>query len=120
MSASDAELLTLVPVDSKLTKANSITFKLRVNPAEANSPTYEKAVPIISGSEGVRAALEFSKYAEAIVVGMNAQTTNEKDIIVRRMLKGTALTAYTQGRDESQSRRHGCQQQQLLALEYLQ
>ena len=86
--------MKLVPDEQKFTKNNSITFKLRVAPTQANSATYELTVPILDGSEGVRPAVIFRKVISTVFNGMNADNAAKKDGMVKRILKGNALQAY--------------------------
>ena len=102
----DDELLTLVPVEPKLTKANSITFKLRVDPAAVNSTTYELTVPILSGDEGVRPAVMFRRTIDVVFGGMNATTAVQQDRLCHRVLRDNALQAYLAGCDKARGNHH--------------
>ena len=91
-----------MPAELKLTKANSITFKLRVNPGEANSTTYELTMPILSGDEGVRPAVNFKRMIDTVFTGMNATTAAQQERICRRVLRDNALQAFVAGCDNAQ------------------
>ncbi len=99
----DEELLTLVPVKVTLTKANSIAFKLRVDPGSNNSTTYELTMQILSGDEGVRAAVNFRRDIDSVFTGMNARDAVQQDCICRRVLRDNALQAYLAGCDEAKA-----------------
>lgn len=87
-------LLPFVPEPVKMTRDNSITYKLRVTPSDKDSPVYEKSILVISGNEPVRSVLQWFSSILEIVTGLNATTPQEVDSIVRRTIKDTALTAY--------------------------
>ena len=74
MTTRDSELLSLVPEDVKLTKANSVTFKLRVTPEDVNSATYDKTVMVLSGGEGIRSVLTWMSESVTVMSGMAATT----------------------------------------------
>jgi DTW domain-containing protein YfiP len=59
-------ILPLIPKPVKFTKENSVTFKLRTNPTENGSPTYEKAILVLDGSESVRDAIAWYQDLEVI------------------------------------------------------
>ena len=100
------EILSLVPTETKLHKNNSVVFKLRVTPASPDSPTYELTVPIVSGSEGTRAAVNFRRGVKTILTGMNATNADSQHAIIQRMLKDNALQAYLANAEKSQSEHH--------------
>jgi hypothetical protein len=89
-----ASLLPFVPEPLKLTRENSITYKLRVTPSDKDSPIYEKSILVLSGNEPVREVLQWFSSLLEIIPGLNASTVAEVDTIVRRTIKNTALTAY--------------------------
>ena len=89
-----ALLLPFVPEPVKLMRENSITYKLRVTPTDPDSPIYEKAILVLSGNEPVREVLQWLNSILETTKGLNATTVNEVDAIIRRTVKGTALTAY--------------------------
>ena len=89
-----ALLLPFVPEPVKMTRENSITYKLRVTPTDPDSPVYEKAILVLSGNEPVREVLQWLNSILETTKGLNATTVDEVDAIIRRTVKGTALTAY--------------------------
>jgi hypothetical protein len=78
MSSIQEIYLPLVQEEPKFTKANSIALKLRVDPGDDHSPTYEKTVPILTGQEGVSSAVNFSRVLETVYAGMHADTAAKK------------------------------------------
>ena len=92
------ELLPLVPEETKFNKSNSIFFKLQVEPADPNSATYKKCMPILSGTEGIRAAINFCREMPHVVEGVNAHGNyKQANNMIERVLKNTALTTYQSG-----------------------
>jgi hypothetical protein len=87
-------ILPFVPEPIKMTRENSINYKLRVTPADKDSPVYEKSILVLSGDEPVRSVLQWFDSILEIVTGLNASSPEEVDNIVRRTIRNTALTAY--------------------------
>ena len=92
----EAPLLTLVPSKETLTKSNSTVFELRVNPADANSPTHQEAVRILNGTEGVRTILEWHSNLDMCWggLGYTAAQGDAMDSVVKRTLTGPMLHQY--------------------------
>ena len=95
----DVPILPLVPERFKVTKENSVSFKLRSDPTQANSTTYNVTMPVLRGGEPVRVALEWYTTLNRVFVGMNTaqvpnQEANRKDQLTQRVLREQALTAY--------------------------
>ena len=62
-------LLPLVPdKEPSMTKSNSISFDLKVNPADADSSTYRSNARILDGTESIRAILKWSVDLEPAIV----------------------------------------------------
>lgn len=95
----DIPILPLEPVVRKYAKGETLYFKLRTVPAQADSPTYELNIPYLKGTETLREALEFRVAIAKVWTGMNANTGGERNQLVLRVLKDTALTSYNTGRD---------------------
>ena len=93
-------ILPLEVTVTKLTKANSIVLKMRVNPGSANSPTFEKPVRVLDGSEDVRAAIDFRRGIVALYTGMGCNDYAKKDRLVSRLLKDNAYSTYEVARNE--------------------
>ena len=93
----EVAILTLVPETVKYPKDKLLQFKLRTIPGDANSPTYELTVPKISGQEGVRETIKWSKAIYQVFEGMNATTAAQRDQLVRRALCDQAETAFENG-----------------------
>ena len=93
----ETAILTLVPETVKYPKDKLLQFKLRTTPGDADSPTYELTVPKISGQEGVRETIKWTKAIMQVFVGMNATTADQRNQLVRRALCDQADTAYERG-----------------------
>ena len=99
-------ILPLVPVPVKYPKDKLLSFKLRTQPADADSPTYEIRVPINSGNESVRETIEWMRNVHKVFVGMNAANdAAQQDGLIRRTISDAALTAYHTGSEGNRERR---------------
>ena len=73
MSATLAdELISLKVPERKYNKGNSVTFKLRTNPADANSPTLEVTLPILKGGEKLHDIIQLRREIDNVYEGMAA------------------------------------------------
>ena len=100
-------LLSLVPVKRSLKKSDVVIFKLRSDPTNADSPTYEVSMPYLHGTEDLRSVLEFKLNLTKIFIGMNAGTdAAAQNQLVKRILKDTALTSYDAGVQKAIDGRH--------------
>ena len=102
----DIPILPLVPERFKVTKENSISFKLRSDPTKANSTTYDVTMPVLRGGETVRVALEWYTTLNQVFIGMATQVVvreeaNRKDQLAQQVLREQALTAYERARESS-------------------
>ena len=83
--------------EQKLSKDQSITYKLRTTPSSATSPTYEVTVPYLLGDESVRQVLEWSTQMNAVMEGTATTTPDGKYQLYTRTLKGEARAYYVHG-----------------------
>jgi len=93
----EVAILPLVPETVKYPKDKLLQFKLRTVPGNADSPTYELTVPKISGQEGVRETIKWCKAIYQVFEGMNANTAQQRDVLVRRAVCDQAETLYEHG-----------------------
>ncbi len=102
MSDKDKDtVLSLVPEKRSYKKHELVAFKLRINPADGtDSPLYELSMPVLTGTEGLREALEFKRQMPIIWQGLAAVGEDARDRVVRRILRGTALNAYEKQLDD--------------------
>ena len=91
----DIPILPLVPTKYRYRKDEILTFKLRTEPANADSPTYDFTTPYLNGTEEVRVAIDMSNNYLKIRTGLNIQTGEGGDAVVKRILKDTALSSYS-------------------------
>ena len=92
----EAPLLTLVPSKETLTKSNSTTFELRINPADAGSPTHKETVRILNGTEDVRTIINWHTNLDKCWGGLgytNADGVGMSNV-VKRTLTGPMLHQY--------------------------
>lgn len=89
-------LLPLVPEKEveKLDKSNSVTFELRTNPTDGNSPKYKFTCRVLDGSESVRMILQWVKDNTKVLAGLNVTAIGTKVTMTETMLKGTPLALY--------------------------
>ena len=91
-----APLLPLVPdEDQELNSSNSVSYSLRVSPADANSPTYKKYVRVLTGGEDVRAVLTWVNDVALVVTGLNVTQPANEYTLLSNLVKGSAKTIYT-------------------------
>ena len=86
-------LLPLIPEeDEELDSSNSVSYNLRVDPTNTNSPTFKKHVRVLRGGESVRACLQWSRDSAAVAQGLNITDARAKFDLHCNMLIGSALT----------------------------
>jgi len=74
-------------------KEEVLTFKLRSDPANETSATYDLTVPYFKlGSP--EELIEFLTNIEKVIVGQNAQAPAAKYTLMRRLLQGDALAYF--------------------------
>ena len=83
--------------ERKLSKDQSITYKLRTDPTSATSPIYELTVPYLLGDESVRQVLEWSIQMTSVMQGTNTTTPDAMCQLFSRTLKGEARAYYMHG-----------------------
>lgn len=95
-------ILPLLPVTKVLDRSNSVTFKLRMNPAQADSATYEMQVPILKGTESVREVLDWKIKMLRVFTGMGATTGPNQQALIMRTLADNAETTFAQALNREQ------------------
>ena len=81
------------PLEDKLIKGQYETLKLRTDPADANSPTYEITVPYFHVGIPEKWLL-FLKNLWKAIHGQALMTGPQKYVIARRLLQGDALATF--------------------------
>ena len=66
----------------KLTKENSVLWELRTVPTQADSPTHEVPVRVLSGDESVQQMLRWRKDIDEVCTGVNATDLASKKPIM--------------------------------------
>ena len=90
---------TILPLriekETKLSKNQYMTFKLRTDPANVNSPIYEYTARYINGDEGARnGLLQWKKDIIKICYGQNITSALAKISLAQQLLKGEALSSF--------------------------
>ena len=89
-------LLPLVPEDDhELNSSNSVSYSLRVNPTDADSPTYKKYVRVLTGGEDVRTVLTWVSDTALVISGLNVTQPGNEYTLLTNLVKGSAKTIYT-------------------------
>ena len=81
------------PTRANVSKSDSLTFKLRAVPTEADSSTYELTVPYFKTGKPEE-LLNFIRDLRKIIVGQNVTTGPNQFALARRLLQGDALAAF--------------------------
>ncbi len=82
-------ILPLVPEEEDpLTKANSVTFDLKTNPKEKDSPTYKFTARILSGTENARTIIYWKQDVLKVTGGLNITVPKNAMRIVETLSKG--------------------------------
>ena len=85
-------LLPLVPEeDDELDSSNSVSYNLRVEPTNTDSPTYKKHVRVLAGGESVRACIQWSRDSDTVLKGLNISGAQATYDLLRNLLTGSAL-----------------------------
>lgn len=88
------------PEKKSLSKEQYLTFKLRSNPAEADSTTYELTVPFFKDGTPEE-VLDFVRDVRRVIQGQNITTGPAKYAVMRRLLKADALAAFNSAATEA-------------------
>ena len=77
-------LLPLSIEDEEIESHQLISHSLRVDPANANSPTFKKHTRILDGSEDVRSIIMHPRDIEQVCYGLAANNFSAKIVVARR------------------------------------
>jgi hypothetical protein len=90
--------LSLVPAKpEKKDDTKTASFKLRTNPADANSDKHQFTVNYLTGDEDVRTAIQFVKDFIKVCGGLNITTGDAANNLAEELLRGAAASAYRKG-----------------------
>ena len=101
-SAKSKPILPIVPdMEEEVPKEDLLSFSLRTDPTDANSPTYKKTIRLIRGNESVREIIKWVAEARSILIGMNITAQANQIAIIKQMLRDIALTTFQTGVDNA-------------------
>ena len=111
--------LSLVPTEEdewkNIDSTDFASYKVRVNPADADSPTATIKVPKIDGNQSIRGTLKWFVATERLREGLGTPTDNTGAPAYYRtleqLLTGTAKTVFVESVRASQRKRHVLLQQ---------
>jgi len=81
------------PVKQDLKKDDFLTFKLRTNPTQDTSPTYDLSVPFF-GHGTAEELFDLIKNIQRVIQGQNLTDGPSRYALARRLLQGDALAAF--------------------------
>jgi len=89
-------ILTLVDDESsyELTKANSASWDVKVNPGEADSASYKLIVRILEGDENMRQLLRWRTDLKRVCVGLNATTVASQRAIILALMRSNPTAVF--------------------------
>ena len=67
------EVLSFIPEEITLDKTNSITWKLRIDPADANSGQYDMQMQVLDGGEPLREVIVWRTNTQKVFNGIHKQ-----------------------------------------------
>ena len=81
-------ILTLVDDESsyRLTKANAVSFDLKVDPDSATSASYKSMVRVLEGNETIRQLLRWRQDVDKVLAGLNAKEVAERLSVLDKLL----------------------------------
>ena len=71
------EVLSFIPEEITLDKTNSITWKLRIDPADANSGQYDMQMQVLDGGEPLREVIVWRANTQKVFAGVGATGNND-------------------------------------------
>ena len=82
-------ILTLIDDESthRLTKANAVSFDLKVDPEKDNSPTFKTMVRVLEGNETIRQLLRWQQDVEKVFTGLNAKEVAEQLNVLSALMR---------------------------------
>ncbi len=105
--AKEMPILPLVPEPVKYAKEDILTYKLRTDPADAASATYEMRIPVCKADRDLRSAIIARSNLRKVWIGLALDADPAgADRIAQQVYKSQALTNYNAGRDLSLQHRN--------------
>ena len=82
-------VLTLVDDESscRLTKANAVSFDLKVDPEKDNSASFKAMVCVLEGNESIRQLLRWQQDVDKVLVGLKAKEVEEQLSVLSALMR---------------------------------
>ena len=78
----------------KLDKANSVSYELRTQPGDNNSPTYKYLIRVLEGTESIRQVLKWRKDVDKVTIGLNVNDFEAKKPLVETLMRTGPLALF--------------------------
>ena len=91
--------LTLLPDEEDDDEKNNTktgSFKLKTDPADANSPKYSFTMAYADGTQSVRFHIQWVKNVKCVLTGMNVTTGMAQVLMIKQLCHGTIQTTFTE------------------------
>ena len=88
-------LLPLVPEKVSLSKSNSTTFDLPLDPSKPDGPSNQVRARIVNGSEGIRAITQLLKDVDNVAVKLGLKVDNGTPQFTNSLIRSTAASCIT-------------------------
>ena len=81
-------ILTLIDDESSyhLTKANAVSFDLKVDPEKDDSATFKTMVRVLEGNETIHQLLRWQQDVDKVLAGLNAKEVAERLSVLDKLL----------------------------------
>ena len=89
-------ILTLVDdeLSYRLTKANAVSFDLKVDPDKESSATYKTMVRVLEGSETIRQLLRWRQDVGKVLVGLKAKEAPEQLSVLSALMRPSPAATF--------------------------
>ena len=89
-------ILTLVDDESsyRLTKANAVSFDLKVDPDKETSASYKSMVRVLEGNETIRQLLRWRQEVDKVLAGLNAKEVAEQLSVLSALIRPSPVTMF--------------------------
>ena len=78
----------------KLNKSNSVSYELRTQPGDVNSPTYKYLIRVLEGTESIRQVLKWRKDVDKVTIGLNVNDFEAKKPLVETLMRTGPLALF--------------------------
>lgn len=94
----EAPILSLIPEtendEDGEDRTSTVQFKLKSNPADADSPKYTMTMGYCDGSQSIRFHLKWYQNVNIVLRGLGVTTGPEQATLIEQMCKGTVLSGF--------------------------